>query len=450
MQASGQPPGSGPPPEPGAFERGSPDLGGSESGSDAERRYQREIRRNLNRNFAIHLVHGMLGQTGFRLINAPTFLPAYILLLSGSDIAVGVALALQALGMTLTPLISANMIEHRARVLPAGLSAGGAMRISILGMGVTGLLLEPPWALIAMYLWLTLFGLSQGMQGVIFNYLLSKVIPASRRGRLTGLRNFSAGIVSALVALVSGHYLLGANPDAIGYSWTFLLSFALTMLGLAALAFTVEPEQPNLRPARSLRHGLGDIPALLGDDPAFTRYFIARALATMGRMALPFYILHAGQTMALTGAALGIITMAFTLAATVSNLLWGYLGDRYGFRLVYLASLALWIVSSLLLLAGSGLAVSVAVFIGIGAASQGFQNAAQNLTLEFGHRNDLPMRIAIANTASELAGTVGPLLGGVLAHVFGYPALFLVSVAFLLAGALMVAIWVPEPRRAGR
>jgi len=416
------------------------------TGRRAERLYQLEIRRNLNRNFIVHLIHGMLGQTGFRLINAPTFLPAYILLLSGSDIAVGIALALQALGMTLTPLIGANLIEHRSRVLPLGISTGGTMRVSILGMGLTGLLLEPPWALWVMFFWLTLFGLSQGMQGVIFNYLMSKVIPVSKRGRLTGLRNFLAGIISAAVAVAGGHYFLGESPDATGYSYTFLLSFVLTMVGLFALSFTREPEPPNLRPRRSLWHGLGEIPALLRDDPAFTRYFIARALATLGRMALPFYILHAGSTMALTGANLGILTMAFTLAGTFSNLLWGVLGDRRGFRLVYLASIALWVASTVLLLFSDGLLASILVFTGVGAAVQGFQNASQNLTLEFGHRNDLPMRIAIANTASELAGTIGPLVGGIIAATLGYTTLFLVSVAFLAAGGVMVALQVPEPR----
>jgi predicted MFS family arabinose efflux permease len=57
------------------------------------------------------------------------------------------------------------------------------------------------------------------------------------------------------------------------------------------------------------------------------------------------------------------------------------------------------------------------------------------------------MRIAIANTAAELAGTLGPIAGGLLAHHFGYPALFLVSVAFLAAGGVMVALLVPEPRQ---
>ena len=42
----------------------------------AERRFEVTVRRHLTRNFIAHLLHGMLGQTGFRLVNAPTFLPA--------------------------------------------------------------------------------------------------------------------------------------------------------------------------------------------------------------------------------------------------------------------------------------------------------------------------------------------------------------------------------------
>jgi MFS family permease len=175
---------------------------------------------------------------------------------------------------------------------------------------------------------------------------------------------------------------------------------------------------------------------------------MARSLATMGRMALPFYILFAGVSMELTGANLGILTVAFTLAGTVSNLLWGNLADRYGFRLVYLLSIGLWVVSTLVLIISSGLVMTAIVFVGIGSAVQGFQNAAMNLTLEFGHRDDLPLRIAIANSISEVAGTLGPLLGGIIAAVLGYPALFATSVAFLLAGGVMVVLQVPEPRHA--
>jgi hypothetical protein len=110
----------------------------------AERRYQVAVRRDLTRNFTAHLFHGMLGQTGFRLLNAPTFLPAFILMISGgSDAAVGIAMALQSFGMMATPLIGAAMIEHRARVLPTGFVTGAAMRLCVLAIALAGLLLPP-------------------------------------------------------------------------------------------------------------------------------------------------------------------------------------------------------------------------------------------------------------------------------------------------------------------
>jgi MFS family permease len=417
----------------------------------AERRFQIQVQRNLTRNYLAHLAHGMLSQTGFRLLNAPTFMPAYIMLLSGgSNLAVGLSSALQSFGMTLTPLIGANLIEHRKRVLPVAFSTGWGMRGMILAISLTGLLLPTPWALWALLFFLGVFGLFQGMQGVIFNFLMAKLIPSSKRGRLTGLRNFLAGIISALIAWISGQFLVGQTPTAAGYSYTFLLAFVLTSIGLSSLTAVREPEPPSVRPKQDLRTRLGQVPALLRDDRDFTRYFAARALATMGRMAMPFYILHEGHATALSGSTLGILTFAFTIAGTFSNLLWGPLGDRYGFRASFLSSIGLWVGATALLMLVSGtLWVTVIVFVGIGAAVQGFQNASQNMTLEFGSRDDLPVRIAIANTASELAGTLGPLLGGVLAALAGYRAVFAVSILFLALGGGVVARYVPEPRKQG-
>ena len=172
-----------------------------------------------------HLFHGMLGQTGFRFINAPTFIPAYLLMLSGgSNLLVGAALALQGVGQMLTPLVGANLISHRARVLPIGFITGTLMRSCVLLMGLAGFFLEDDLLLVTMMVLLMFFGLLEGMQGVIFNYLMSKVIPVSKRGRLTGFRNFLAGITAAAVAYIGGTYLIGTEPSIVGYSWMFILS----------------------------------------------------------------------------------------------------------------------------------------------------------------------------------------------------------------------------------
>ena len=97
----------------------------------AERRYEIQVRRNLTRNFFAHLMHGMLGQTGFRLFNAPTFLPVYLFAISGSEFFVGLARSKQALGQVLTPVFGASLIGHRRKMLVVSLVAGGLMRIQI-------------------------------------------------------------------------------------------------------------------------------------------------------------------------------------------------------------------------------------------------------------------------------------------------------------------------------
>ena len=411
-----------------------------------EKEYQAFIHRNLSRNYLAHVLHGLLGQTGFRLVNAPTFLPAYVLLLSGSEFVVGLARSIQYLGMFLSPLIAANLIEHRRRVLPMGFLMGGLMRLQVLGLALAGLLLAPAEAVPTICLLLFFFGFFMGMQGVIFNYLMSKVIPVKRRGRLLGLRNALAGVTAASVAFLGGEYLVGDNWLGDGYAATFLLAFALTSLGLGMLLLVREPQPPEVRPPSQLFDRLRDLPALFREDRAYTYYFLCRALATMGRMATPFYIVYARDTIGLTGTNIGILSTAFVAANSVSNLGWGLMADRTGFRQVFVMTLVLWILSVLAMMMSVSLSGFVIAFVGIGAGMGGFQMAAQNMVLEFGSREDLPLRIAVANSAQEGVGAIGPLLGGLFAITLGLDFLFASAIAFQIAAIALVIFRVDEPR----
>jgi len=52
--------------------------------SDPLARYQAEVARNYRWNLGMHLLYGLLGTTGWRLITAPTFVPDYMFRLGGS------------------------------------------------------------------------------------------------------------------------------------------------------------------------------------------------------------------------------------------------------------------------------------------------------------------------------------------------------------------------------
>ncbi len=419
--------------------------------TDAERDYQQQVQDNLRRNFAVHLVHGLLGQTGFRLVTTPTFLPAFILFLSGgSDFAVGLALSLATLGSAMTPLLSASIIGHRKRVLPVGFWTGGAMRGAVLLLALAGLLANGQVALYAAIVSLGLFGLFAGMQTVVFQTLLSKVIPAHYRGRLMGLRNFLASLTTIVVAWIGGNYLVGDPPTAAGYGWVFLLAFVLTTVGLMVLALVREPEPPTVAERRSAIEHLAGVPAFLRAEPEFARFVLARSISNLGRMALPFYILYAGQTIGLTGETLASLTVAFTIAATVANLFWGWLADNYGFRLCLLLSIALWIAATLGLLVSDSYWVIVVIFAGIGASGEGFRLGSFTMPMEFGNRENTSLRLAIANMLSEGTGSIAPLIGGIIATAYGYGTVFIGASACLLAGFAVLLFSVRDPRFAGR
>jgi MFS family permease len=264
---------------------------------------------------------------------------------------------------------------------------------------------------------------------------------------LTGLKNFLGGLSAAAVAFLGGKYLVGTNAFGNGYASTFMAAFILTSLGLIALSFMREPEPPEVRAPSRLWSRVRELPGLLRSDIPFTYFFIARALASLGMAAVPFYALYAGKWIGLSGVNLGYLSLAFLLSQTMSNLGWGWIADRHGNRLVFLLSVGLWLLSAAGLMMSATLPVFLLVFCGLGAGLGGFQIASQNMVFEFGNRHDLPMRIAVSDTASYLMMAAGPLLGGFVAHHYGYASMFMLVIGVKLAALTLVGLLVSEPRR---
>jgi MFS family permease len=431
---------------------------------NAEADYEKFVWDNLNRNYAAHYLHGMLGMTGFRLINAPTFIPAYLHALAasvpaflpfglkmfaGPDAIVGVGLALQQLGGVVSPIIGASQIEHRKRVLPVAMVMGTLMRVQILGMAIAGwaLVKQPLPLLLTMMGFLFLLGLFSGTQRVAFQLLLAKVIPISRRGRLQAWRNVTGGLIAAALSWVAGKYFIGHNTFGNGYSTTFLFAFVLTSLGLTALRLLMrEPEPPTVRVQTSLRDRIRDFPAMITGDRDFAFFMLAQTFAVAGRIAAPFYILFARHSIELTGSNIGLLSLAYLGADTVTNLLWGYLGDKSGFRSTFVIALVLWIGSTVFLMGAHNLPMIMIAFFGLGAAQSGYQMSASTMVLEFGLRDDMAMRLAFSATAEGFMSALGPLVGGVIATVFGYVSLFGTSITFEILALIVLLLLVKEPR----
>lgn len=405
------------------------------------------VRRHLKRNTVAQLLNGMFGQTGFRLVAAPTFLPAFLFGLSGSELVVGAARSLQGVGTVVSPFIGASIIGHRPRVLKTMLTTNALMRVQILGMSLAAFFLAAEATVNAFMVLMTLMGFFQGISQVATHLLRAKVIPVNRRGIISGARHFLAGLVAAGAAWVCGSYFLAQNVLGNGYGTIFLLAFFVAALGLASMLITREPVARYVRPRESTRRVLVRVVRLMRADPAFARFFTVRALGSFGNMAMPFYILFAYSRMEVTDAQLGLVTMVWMLVQNTTSLAWGAIADRMGNRVVLIATLGIWIAAHVYLMFLQSMFDLVLFFAVVGFASGGFHQSGQNMVLEFGRSRDVALRLATSGTAVNFFAAAGPILGGLIVSALSYIALFLITIAVQVAALVIMIRWVPEPRR---
>ncbi|ABC62153.1 hypothetical protein ELI_00305 [Erythrobacter litoralis HTCC2594] len=412
---------------------------------DVWSRHHAFVESNLRRNYAATLIHGVFGMTGFRLIYAPTIIPAYLYVQTGSAAAVGLGMALLQLGGTLSPVLSGARVESRNHILPYAITVGSLMRMMVLAMALTAWFLEGRALFAATLAIFLALGFFQGAQRVAFQMLMAKVIPIDRRGRLQGVRNLLGGGIAAVLAWAAGVYFIEQQWLGNGYATTFLFAFILTTIGLLVLQFGIkEPSAPTIRQPVPLRERWGQFAELLRHR-TYRFFLLAHGFSSIARVGLPFWTLYVGERLGLDGYVIGALSLAYLASETVSNVLWGQIGDRYGFRLVYLGALFCSLVGLTLLVAGEG-AMLYAAFAALGFGMSGWMMAALTLVLEFGAHEDIPMRIALTTTVEGAVSSTGPIIAGLAIAALGFMPL--IVAAFLSLGlALAVVFWrVSEPR----
>ena len=319
-----------------------------------------------------------------------------------------------------------------------------AMRLQILFFGLIALWVPAEPALLLVWLVAAMLGLAGGMQRVAFQFVLSKAIPAERRGSLMGIRNAAAAATLVGVAWLGGWQVETYGFPA-GYGYMFLTAFGLTMLGLGAFALVREPPSRERRPRSTFLARLREVPDLLRAEPHFRRFLTARLVGTAARGAMPLYVASVAARFGVSGQTLFVLTTVFGVAQGAIGLIWGPLADRRGFKSIFVAALVTWMLGTLLLLAAATIEVAYVVFALLGAGLNGFMLGSTNLVLEFGSERDRPLRIATSNSVSELVGAVGFAGAALMVWVASLEAVFLSSVGLQLV-AVMLMWRVEEPR----
>ncbi|QHC75041.1 MFS transporter [Rathayibacter sp. VKM Ac-2805] len=134
------------------------------------------------------------------------------------------------------------------------------------------------------------------------------------------------------------------------------------------------------------------------------------------------------------------VIVAYTLASTVLLPVLGRIGDQVGPRRVFLASLVLFLLASLVCGFASDLPQLIAARVVQGMSSAGLQLMSQTIVATVTTLRDRPRVMSIVGAAFPLAILIGPVLGGLITDTVGWPWIFWINLPVGTA-ALVLALW---------
>lgn len=137
------------------------------------------------------------------------------------------------------------------------------------------------------------------------------------------------------------------------------------------------------------------------------------------------------------------VVIGYLISLTITVVIAGRLGDRYGCKSMLIVGLVIFSLASLLCSVAPSLWILVAArsFQGIGAAF--LMTLAMALTRQTVSKSQLGRAMGMLGTISALGTALGPVLGGLLIALSGWQSIF--GLQFILASIAIILAWVLLP-----
>jgi MFS family permease len=407
--------------------------------------------RHYRRNFFGGLIHGVFFQLSEAFSNINTVLPAFVATLTGSTIVIGLMVVAQEIGHVVPQLVTAYHVEDRPYERPI-LMWIITMRWMSWGLlaAVTALFaLDSPQAVLLLLVTLfASFSFAGGIGSIVYADVFAKAIPTRRRGRFVGWKQ----LIGYALAIGAGWVVAWIldNPGRFPYPQNYALMFGLAavflLIALGGIAIVKEPPSTHGRATTSLRDSVQRALHLTSVNPNFRRLLAARALTGVLLLSAPFFVVFALEDVGVAQAAIGLYLAAQMTGAALSNLLWGWMGDRFGNRTVIIGASITGLGSAVAAVAAPvvGPATLSVTFLLVGATMSGLRLGYANIILEMSPDHLRATCVALLGTLiAPLA--LFPLAVGIVVTWIPLSVILGVDVAAMV-GALAASILVKDPR----
>jgi len=418
---------------------------------DTEQRKAAARPDDYRRNFTGGMIHGVFFQLSEAFSNINTVLPSFIATLTGSTVIIGVLVVAQRLGEVVPQMFTAHLVEARRYEKPILMWIITMRWVSwALIAAVTALFAidHPELVLFLLVGLFAAFSMAGGVGAVVYADVFAKAIPTERRGRFIGWKQ----LIGYTLAIGAGWVVawILSDPDRIPYPYNYALIFTFAavflMIAFIGIAIVKEPPSTHKRQVTTFSDTLKRAAHLTVINPNFRWLITARGLTAILIMSAPFFVVYALEDIGVRQASVGFYLAAQMTGAALSNLLWGYLGDRYGNRVVIVGtSIAGFTaaISALAALVLGPLPLYLTFFL-IGTTISGLRLGYSNIILEMSPDHLRATCVALLGTLLAPLALV-PLVIGIAVTWIPLSAI-LVMDAIVMAGAVVASLVVRDPR----
>jgi MFS family permease len=314
------------------------------------------------------------------------------------------------------------------------------------------------WAALTVYLWLpaagdraaavwvfgvcyTLFFVFLGAASVAQGALLGKIIPAGMRGRAMAMGMTISGVINVCAILLI-YYVIqrGSFPEPRNYALAFTLTVTFFLMAGAALLFVREKPSERVDRGSGLVGNLHYFVKLGRENRNLARLMAVNVAVGVGGSLLPFYTGYWRQLGTLSESRLILATVFQVFWQSLSSSILGRVADNKGNRVVVCSLLwveavipvTAWLLGGLEPFRGEW-AWYLGVYTLVGLRFPLYQLLV-NYLLEIVPQRDHAMALGAVTTV-QLVTAPAPLLLGVAAQSFGYPAAFVLGSAVGILGA---------------
>lgn len=411
--------------------------------------WQSEIARNVRHNFTVNVLDAAFFGAALGFASFVTVIPLFLNTITDSTLLIGLVASAHTVGWQLPQMLTSHYVARLRRYKPMVIFMTIHERWPFFGLAVVALLTpvaSPGLITILALLMIITHSICGGLGATAWQSMIGKIMPRERRATFFGVQSGVANMLAAGAALLAG-FILDKLPSPIDFALCFGLAGVAMMISLSFLMRTREPAHDAQQSDEAKSFGWQKFTEILKRDGNFRWFLLARILSQVAWMSVSFYTIYAVRHFGMDDQMAGVLTSVLMLSQTVAGPLLGWVGDRWGHRVVYA-------VGALLITVSAGLAFFAPelswFYIAFGLA--GFANAtvwgiAMTFTLEFGTDAEKPLYIGLANTLIAPVGLIAPVIGGAMADSLGFQSTFLVCIIAGLLTAGLLYFVVQDPHR---